>query len=155
MKHLFFAAVLTAGYLAGVGAASAQLQQGLLGLPEIPAPLPPPQQAPTINGPMTESLLPQSIPAPQQAPMANAPLMESVPLNAPPLGSQTTPPPVLQSPSLPAPAMQSPSPGVLAPPALNTFSDRTTQCLQAGDNFGLTGSDLMTFSSTCATETGN
>jgi hypothetical protein len=103
MKHLFFAAVLTAGYLAGVGAASAQLQQGLLGLPEIPAP----------------------------------------------------PPPVLQSPSLPAPAMQSPSPGVLAPPALNTFSDRTTQCLQAGDSFGLTGSDLGTFSTQCATETGN
>jgi hypothetical protein len=44
---------------------------------------------------------------------------------------------------------------VLAPPALNTFSDRTTQCLQAGDSFGLTGSDLGTFSTQCATETGN
>ena len=154
MKRLFFAIVLIAGYLAGVAAASAQLP-GILGLPEIPAPLPPPQQAPAINGPMTESLLPQSIPAPQQEPMANAPLMESVPLNAPPLGSQTTPTPALQSPSLPEPAMATPSPGVLAPPALNTFSDRTTQCLQAGDNFGLTGSDLGTFSTQCATETGN
>jgi hypothetical protein len=153
MRRLFFAIILTVGYLAGVATASAQLP-GILGLPEIPAPLPPPQQAPTINGPATESLLPQSIPAPQQEPMVDAPLVQSVPLNAP-LGTQTTPLPALQSPSLPEPAMATPSPGVLVPPPLNTFSDRTTQCLQAGDNFGLTGSDLMTFSSTCATETGN
>jgi hypothetical protein len=152
MKRLFFAIVLTAGYLAGAAVASAQLP-ALPGLPEpIPAPLPPPQQAPTVNGPATESLLPQSVPAPQQEPMANAPLMESVPLNAPPLGSQTTSAPALQSPSLPEPAMATPSPGVLAPPALNTFSDRTTQCLQLGGSFGLTGPNLQTYSSVCANE---
>jgi hypothetical protein len=130
MKRLFFAIVLTAGYLAGVAAASAQLP-ALPGLPEpIPAPLPPPQQAPTVNGPVTQSL----------------------PLNGPPPPGQTVTPPAIQSPSLPEPTMAAPSPGVLAPPALNTFSDRTTQCLQTGGSFGLTGPNLQTYASACANE---
>ena len=50
------------------------------------------------------------------------------------------------------PVMQSPPPAVMAPPPLNTFSDRMTQCLHQGSSGGLSGPDLDGYAEFCASE---
>jgi hypothetical protein len=157
IMKLLFAIVLAASYLAGGAVASAQFP-ALPGLPDpIPAPLPPPPQTPIILGPLTRSPSINGIAA--QSTDVNAPVTQS------PFGTATpsaiTAGPVTQMPSINAPvqmpspsvsdpAMQTPSPGVLAPPPLVTFSDRLTQCIQLGSSFGLSGSNLNSYSSVCA-----
>jgi hypothetical protein len=162
---LLFAIVFAASYLAGGAVASAQLP-ALPGLPEpIPAPLPPPPQAPIIGGPLSRS--PFTNGTAMQSPGTSGPVMQTPLINGTATPSAITAGPVPQnpfvngpavnglvvpSPSVSDPAMQSPSPGVLAPPPLVTFSDHVTQCLQLGSSFGLRGSDLNTYSSVCADE---
>jgi hypothetical protein len=146
MKPLF-AIALTAGYLAGCTVALAQVFPALPGLPEaIPTPLPPPQQAPIVNGPMIQSPFVNGSALPNTT---TVPTIQSTDIPAPAV--QPLPPgPTIQSTDINVPAMQPPSPGVLSPPPLNTFSDRTTQCLQLGSSFGVSGPNLSTFASTCA-----
>ena len=57
------------------------------------------------------------------------------------------PPPV--PPTINGPTIQSPPPGVIAPPSLNTFSDRVGHCLQEGNGAGLNASDLNAFTGAC------
>jgi hypothetical protein len=100
MKRLF-AIVLTAGCFIGGASAFAQVLPQIPDLQNrIPAPLPPPPQPPTINGPLS----------------------------------------------------QSPPPGLETPPTLNTFSDRSTQCLQQGSGGGLGGSELDAYTRACVND---
>jgi hypothetical protein len=166
IMKLLFAIVLAAGYLAGGAVASAQVP-ALPGLPEaIPAPLPPPQQAPIILGPLTRG--PFINGTATQSTDGSGPVMQTPLLNGTATPNAITAGPVTQnpfsngstlngplqvpSPSVSDPAMQTPSPGVLAPPPLVTFSDRLTQCLQLGASFGQSGSNLNTYSSVCAND---
>jgi hypothetical protein len=147
MKSLF-AIALTAGCLAGCTVAFAQVFPALPGLPEaVPTPLPPPQQAPIVNGPMIQNPFVNGSGLPD--PTTIAPTIQSTDIPAPAM-QPLSPGPTIQSTDINVPAMQPPSPGVLVPPPLNTFSDRTTQCLQLGASFGLSGPNLSTYSSTCA-----
>ena len=162
---LLFAIVLAAGYLAGGAVASAQVP-ALPGLPEaIPTPLPPPQQPPIIGGPLSRG--PFINGTATQSTDGSGPVMQTPFINGTATPSAITAGPVTQnpfsngqpvigsavpSPSVSDPAMQSPSPGVLAPPPLVTFSDRLTQCIQLGASFGVSGSNLNTYSSACANE---
>jgi hypothetical protein len=156
-----FAIALTAAWLAGCGVAAAQVFPALPGLPEpIPAPLAPPRQAPVVNGPMIQSpfvngtALPGSTSLPTiqstdiNPPVGNVPALAGS--NLPTVPGSSTNLPTTPSTDINPPAMQPASPGVLVPPTLNTFSDRTTQCLQTGSSFGLSGPNLSTYSSVCA-----
>jgi DNA-binding transcriptional LysR family regulator len=59
-------------------------------------------------------------------------------------------PPPPQPPIINGPLSQSPPPGVYQPPRLNTFSDRTAGCLQAGSAQGLRGRKLDAYTRRCA-----
>jgi len=50
------------------------------------------------------------------------------------------------------PDLQNRIPAPLPPPSLNTFGDRTTQCLELGSGGGLTGSDLDSYVAACMNE---
>jgi hypothetical protein len=59
-------------------------------------------------------------------------------------------PPPPQPPIINGPLGQSPPPGVYQPPRLNTFSDRTVQCLHEGSASGLRGRKLSAYARSCA-----
>jgi hypothetical protein len=65
----------------------------------------------------------------------------SIPAPLPP----PPPPPVING-----PLSQGPAPAVETPPALNTFSDRATQCSEQGGNGGLRGAELDAYTRSCA-----
>jgi hypothetical protein len=48
------------------------------------------------------------------------------------------------------PLSQSPPGGVYQPPRLNTFGDRTRNCLQQGAGAGLRGAELDAYTRACA-----
>ena len=136
MKYLL-AIVLAAAYMAGGAAASAQTP-ALPGLPDpIPAPLPPPPQPPIINGPARGMI----------GSFTQSPSINGAGVPNPSVNGTAVP-----TPSVTVPAMQSPSPGLLAPPPLTTFGDRTTQCDQVAASAGLRASDLDSYSAACADE---
>jgi hypothetical protein len=56
------------------------------------------------------------------------------------------PPPVIGGPL----GGQSPPPGVYVPPALNTFADRVTHCIDQGTSYGLHGRKLNSYARRCA-----
>ena len=58
-------------------------------------------------------------------------------------------PPPPQPPIINGPLSQGPPPGVYQPPRLNTFSDRTSTCLQAGSGYGLHGRKLDAYTRAC------
>jgi hypothetical protein len=62
------------------------------------------------------------------------------------------PQPLPVRPIINGPATQGPPPTPATPPALNTFSDRMTQCLHQGSSGGLRGSDLEAYAEACANE---
>ena len=55
------------------------------------------------------------------------------------------PPPVING-----PLGRSPPPGVYVPPALNTFADRMTHCIDQGTSYGLHGRRLNSYARRCA-----
>jgi hypothetical protein len=59
-------------------------------------------------------------------------------------------PPPPKPPVINGPLSQGPPPGVYQPPRLNTFSDRTADCLQAGSEQGLRGRKLDAYTRRCA-----
>lgn len=59
-------------------------------------------------------------------------------------------PPPPQPPVINGPLSQSPPQGVYTPPRLNTFSDRTRNCLHQGSGAGLRGADLDAYTRACA-----
>ena len=58
-------------------------------------------------------------------------------------------PPPPQPPVINGPLSQSPPQGTYKPPQLNTYGDRTRNCLQQGSGAGLRGTDLDAFTRAC------
>jgi hypothetical protein len=58
-------------------------------------------------------------------------------------------PPPPQPPVINGPLSQSPPQGTYKPPQLNTYGDRTLNCLQQGSGAGLRGADLDAFTRAC------
>jgi hypothetical protein len=61
-------------------------------------------------------------------------------------------PPPAQPPIINGPLSQAPPPGVYFPPQLETHSDRTIACLQAGAGHGLRGAKLDRYTRACANQ---
>jgi hypothetical protein len=61
-------------------------------------------------------------------------------------------PPPPQPPIINGPLSQSPPPGVYVPPRLDTHSDRTVACVQAGSGRGLRGRKLDAYTRACANQ---
>jgi hypothetical protein len=59
-------------------------------------------------------------------------------------------PPPPQPPVVNGPLSQSPPQGTYKAPQLNSFGDRTRNCLQQGTGAGLRGADLDAFTRSCA-----
>ncbi len=78
---------------------------------------------------------------------ASAQVFEQPPVLQNRIPAPLPPPPAL--PTINGPMIQSPSPGIIAPPALNTFSDRVGNCLQESSGAGLSASDLNAFTGGC------
>jgi hypothetical protein len=78
------------------------------------------QQPPGLPDPNLQNRIPAPLPPPPQPPVINGPLS------------------------------QSPPPGTYRPPPLNTFSDRTRNCLHQGSGAGLSGADLDAYTRACA-----
>jgi hypothetical protein len=62
------------------------------------------------------------------------------------------PQPVPPGPVIDGPATQGAPQTVVTPPALNTFGERMTQCLNQGSKAGLSGADLEGYARVCAKE---
>jgi hypothetical protein len=60
--------------------------------------------------------------------------------------------PLPMAPIVNGPLTRTPPPQVVTPAPLDTFSDRTTQCLELGIGGGLSGSDLDSHVGACANE---
>jgi hypothetical protein len=61
-------------------------------------------------------------------------------------------PPPPQPPIINGPLSQGPPPRVYRPPRLNTHSDRTVACVQAGSGQGLRGRKLDAYTRACANQ---
>jgi hypothetical protein len=79
---------------------------------------------------------------------APAQIVPAIPSFENPIPEPLPPPPA--APVINGPLSQGPAPGVETPPALNTFSDRATQCLQQGSDGGLRGAELDAYTGACA-----
>ncbi len=75
--------------------------------------------------------------------LPNPDLQNRIPAPLPP----PPPPPVING-----PLSQGPPPSVYLPPRLNTHSDRTVACVQAGSSHGLRGRKLDAYTRACANQ---